>query len=163
MGNLLGVQPAVKKETKNVAVYCVAGLVVMWLVFGILHIIDKETFPFDYTVILGGIGGAVVAVLNFFFMGLTVQKVASTEDDKMAHNYMKASYGRRILMQIVWIVIAIWAPCFQFIAGIAPLLFPGMGIKIIGIIKAKQNPVACDSVDSTDIAGQEVECKQDGH
>lgn len=164
MGKLSGgLSPALKKETKNIALYTIIGVVIMWLAFGVLHILDKEKIPFDYTVILGGIGGALVAVLNFFFMGLTVQKVASTEDEKLAHSYMKASYSRRILMQVAWLVIAIAVPCFQFIAGIAPLLFPGMGIKITGIIKAKQNPVACDSVETTDTAGQEVECKQDEH
>ena len=25
------------------------------------------------------------------------------------------------------------APCFQFVAGIAPLLFPGTGLKFVGI------------------------------
>ena len=28
---------------------------------------------------------------------------------------------------ILWVIVAIVAPCFQFVAGIAPLLFPGTG------------------------------------
>ena len=60
------VQPAVKKETKNVAIYTVVGVVVMWVGFLILHLIWPEKIPFDYRVILGGIGGGAVAVLNFF-------------------------------------------------------------------------------------------------
>ena len=63
------VQPAVKKETKNVAIYTVVGVVVMWVGFLILHLIWPEKIPFDYRVILGGIGGGAVAVLNFFLMG----------------------------------------------------------------------------------------------
>ena len=51
------VQPAVKKETKNVAIYTVVGVVVMWVGFLILHLIWPEKIPFDYRVILGGIGG----------------------------------------------------------------------------------------------------------
>lgn len=68
------VQPAVKKETKNVAIYTVVGVVVMWVGFLILHLIWPEKIPFDYRVILGGIGGGAVAVLNFFLMGMAVQK-----------------------------------------------------------------------------------------
>ena len=42
------VQPAVKKETKNVAIYTVVGVVVMWVGFLILHLIWPEKIPFDY-------------------------------------------------------------------------------------------------------------------
>ena len=68
------VQPAVKKETKNVAIYTVVGVVVMWVGFLILHLIWPEKIPFDYRVILGGIGGGAVAVLELFLMGMAVQK-----------------------------------------------------------------------------------------
>ena len=46
------VQPAVKKETQHVAISTVAGLVIMWIVFGVLHAVMPEKIPFDYTVIL---------------------------------------------------------------------------------------------------------------
>lgn len=128
------VQPAVKKETKNVAVSTGIGIVLMWILFAVLHVAFPEKVPFDYTVFLGGIGGGIIAVLNFFLMGLTVQKVAATKDDADAKMKMKASYSRRMLMQVLWIIIAIVAPCFWFAAGILPLLFPGMGIKIRGIV-----------------------------
>lgn len=128
------VQPAVKKETKNVAVSTGIGVILMWILFAALHVAFPEKVPFDYTVFLGGIGGGIIAVLNFFLMGLTVQKVAATEDGADAKMKMKASYSRRMLMQVLWIIIAITAPCFWFVAGILPLLFPGMGIKIRGIV-----------------------------
>ena len=32
------VQPAVKKETKNVAIYTVVGVVVMWVGLSLIHI-----------------------------------------------------------------------------------------------------------------------------
>ena len=54
---------------------------------------------FDYTVILGGICGSLVAVLNFFLMGLTVQKVAAAEDEAAARMKMKASYSQRMLFR----------------------------------------------------------------
>lgn len=129
------IQPAVKKETKNVAMYTGIGVVLMWGVFFILHITLPEKVPFDYTVILGGLGGGLIAVLNFFLLGLTVQKVAAAEDEEIGRKFMKSSYSQRMMLQAVWMVAAIAAPCFQFVAGLVPLLFPGAGIKIMGIIK----------------------------
>lgn len=127
------IQPTVKKETKRVAVSTAIGVVLMWIVFAVLHGVMPEKVPLDYTVFLGGICGGFIAVLNFFLMGLTVQKVAAATDEDLARSKMKASYSQRMMLQMLWVVVAIIAPCFQFVAGIAPLLFPGVGIKIMGI------------------------------
>ena len=132
-GLLENVQPAVKKETKRVVMITGAGLILMWILFAILHFTMPDKVPFDYTVILGGIGGGVIAVLNFFFMGLAVQKAASATDEGTARMKLKASYSQRFMMMILWVIVAIVAPCFQFVAGIAPLLFPGTGLKFVGI------------------------------
>ena len=83
-GLLENVQPAVKKETKRVVMITGAGLILMWILFAILHFTMPDKVPFDYTVILGGIGGGVIAVLNFFLMGLAVQKAASATDEGTA-------------------------------------------------------------------------------
>ena len=60
------VQPAVKKETGKVAAITGIGLILMWIVFGVLHAFMPQKVPFDYTVFLGGAVGGCVAVLNFF-------------------------------------------------------------------------------------------------
>ena len=132
-GLLENVQPTVKKETKRVVMITGAGLILMWILFAILHFTMPDKVPFDYTVILGGIGGGVIAVLNFFLMGLAVQKAASATDEGTARMKLKASYSQRFMMMILWVIVAIVAPCFQFVAGIAPLLFPGTGLKFVGI------------------------------
>ena len=132
-GLLENVQPAVKKETKRVVMITGAGLILMWILFAILHFTMPDKVPFDYTVILGGIGGGVIAVLNFFLMGLAVQKAASATDEGTARMKLKSSYSQRFMMMILWVIVAIVAPCFQFVAGIAPLLFPGTGLKFVGI------------------------------
>ena len=132
-GLLENVQPAVKKETKRVVMITGAGLILMWILFAILHFTMPDKVPFDYTVFLGGIGGGVIAVLNFFLMGLAVQKAASATDEGTARMKLKASYSQRFMMMILWVIVAIVAPCFQFVAGIAPLLFPGTGLKFVGI------------------------------
>lgn len=131
------VQPAVKKETKRVVKITAVGLILMWILFAVLHFTMPDKVPLDYTVFLGGIGGGAVAVLNFFLMGLAVQKSASASDEGTARMKLKASYSQRFLMQILWVILAIVAPCFHFVAGIAPLLFPGTGIKIMGIFHNK--------------------------
>ena len=131
------VQPAVKKETKRVVKITAVGLILMWILLAVLHFTMPDKVPLDYTVFLGGIGGGAVAVLNFFLMGLAVQKAASASDEGTARMKLKASYSQRFLMQILWVILAIVAPCFHFVAGIAPLLFPGTGIKIMGIFHNK--------------------------
>ena len=133
-GLLENVQPAVKKETKRVVMITGAGLILMWILFAILHFTMPDKVPFDYTVILGGIGGGAIAVLNFFLMGLAVQKAASATDEGTARMKLKASYSQRFMMMILWVIVAIVAPCFQFVAGIAPLLFPGTGLKFVGCL-----------------------------
>lgn len=129
------IQPAVKKETKRVAVMTGIGLLIMLVGFFVLHMIFPDKVPFDYTVVLAGIVGSLVSVGNFFFMGLTVQKVAAQTNEDAARTRMKASYSQRMMAQMLWVVLAIVLPCFQFAAGIIPLLFPSMGIKIMGILK----------------------------
>ena len=131
------VQPAVKKETKRKIKITIVGLILMWILFAVLHFTMPDKVPLDYTVFLGGIGGGAVAVLNFFLMGLAVQKAASASDEGTARMKLKASYSQRFLMQILWVILAIVAPCFHFVAGIAPLLFPGTGIKLMGIFHNK--------------------------
>ena len=132
---------ALKKELKNVIIYVMIGLVIL---FGAMFLLMsffpemKSSPEFEYwKILLGGFGGGGVAVFNFFLMGLTVQKVASDTNQDRARNRMKLSYTYRYLMQVAWIVIAILAPCFNYISGIVPLLFPSLGIKIASIIFKK--------------------------
>ena len=109
----------------------------MWGVLFLLRPTMPDKIVFDYTTILAGIIGGGVAILNFFLMGLAVQKAASATDEGTARMKLKASYSQRFLMMMLWVIAAIVAPCFHFVAGIAPLLFPGTGIKIVGIFHNK--------------------------
>lgn len=128
-------QPAVKKETQKVVIYTVVGVILMWIVLFLLRPAMPDKIVFDYTTILAGIIGGGVAVLNFFLMGISVQNIAATEDQDLAKKKMKTSYSQRMALQLIWVVIAIAAPCFYFVAGILPLLFPSLGIKFMAVIK----------------------------
>lgn len=127
-------QPAVKKETKRVTIFTFVAVAVMIVIFLALHSFMPEKIPFDYTVILGGICGGGIAVLNFFLMALMVQKAAAMENQDDVRLRVRSSYNQRLALQIIWIIVAIVAPCFQFFAGILPLLFPSLGIKLRGIL-----------------------------
>lgn len=129
------VQPAVKKETVRVAVYTVTGVILMWIGFAILHFIRPDQVPLDYRVFLAGIIGGFIAVLNFFLMGLTVQQIAASNDEDMSRMKMKSSYSQRMMLQMLWVVAAIAFPCFNMVAGMIPLLFPSLGIKLTGIFR----------------------------
>ncbi len=125
-------QPGVKKEVKNIIIYTCIGILLELILLILAHFfLIPDRIPFDYTLFTGAAAGGLVAVLNFVLMALTVQKVAAvTDDEKTARKILQGSYSKRMLMQVVWIVIAIIAPCFNVVAGILPLLFPTMGIKI---------------------------------
>lgn len=116
-------------------IYTVVGVILMWIVLFLLRPAMPDKIVFDYTTILAGIIGGGVAVLNFFLMGISVQNIAATEDQDLAKKKMKTSYSQRMALQLIWVVIAIAAPCFYFVAGILPLLFPSLGIKFMAVIK----------------------------
>ena len=82
----------------------------------------------NITVLLGNALGGGVAVLNFFLMGLTVQKAVVLEE-KEAKSAMKVSQLYRNLMLIVTAVVGIAVSIFNSIAVIVPLS---------GILKGKE-------------------------
>lgn len=131
-------QDAVKKETTFMAIGCAVCCVVTVLVFALLHVFFPETVPFDYKVILGTVLGSAVATGNFFWMAVTVQKVSACEDDDKAKSIMRTSFRYRTLAQLVWGVAAIFVPFINTVAGIVPLFFPGIVIKVRGIVSARR-------------------------
>ena len=129
-------QDAVKKETGIIAVGTAIGILVMYVVFFVLHMVLPNWAPFDIQVILGGIGGFIVAVGNFFWMAISVQKVAGITDEERARKTMSVSYRYRTLLQFLWVIIAIVAPIFNVVTGIVPLFIPSLIIKLRGILSA---------------------------
>ena len=119
------VDPTVKKET------CYIGLAVL-----ILSVLEQAVFliigQWDYTVLLGGLYGAAIAVGNFFLMGLTVQKCLTLEPDE-AKKRMKLSQQGRMLMLLVLCVIGGVLPFFNIIAVLIPQFFPRIGVTIRGL------------------------------
>ena len=78
---------------------------------------------------LGALAGSGVTILNFYLLCITMQQaVAVNEDPKAVRGIIQLSYNGRMLLQALWVVAAWAAPCFHFIAGALPLLFPRLVI-----------------------------------
>ncbi len=103
-------QAAVKKETFNVALGTTIATVFMLVVFAVLHKIMPESVPFGLREVISGLVGCAVAVLNFFIMAISVQKVANTEDQDTARRAFTVSYRYRTMLQLVWGIISLAVP-----------------------------------------------------
>ena len=113
------------KETRFIALIVLILSVLMQAVFLIIG-------RWDYTVLLGNLLGASVAVLNFFLMGLTVQKCIGLAE-KDAKKKLQFSQQMRLLMMLVFCIIGGALACFNTIAVLLPLLFPRIGVSIRGL------------------------------
>ncbi len=131
-------QEAVKKETMFISAGCLVLTVIMLLLFFLLDKFGPYQIPLVPIVLVSGILGCIIAVLNFFWMALTVQKVTSVEDEGKARSIMTVSYRNRMLLQLIWVVLAFALPFFNGAAGLIPLFFPSILIKCRGIISAKK-------------------------
>lgn len=112
----------VLRETKYIALWTVIFSVIMQAVFLIIG-------KWDVTVILGNILGDVAVVLNFFLMGLTVQKAVEKEE-KEAKSLIRTSQTARLFMMFLFVVIGVTAPIFNTWSSIIPLVFPRIAVAI---------------------------------
>ena len=111
-------EPESKKELGRIAGGTAICTAAMWVVFAALHTVGWARF--DSSVILGSLVGALVAIGNFAGICLVVQKIIDEQDEKRRKAKLQLSYNGRMLLQAVWVVVAIAAPCFQAFAGILP-------------------------------------------
>ncbi len=117
-------QPAVKKETLRIAAGTGIGVAVMLAVFALM---GRMSGP----VALSGILGGVIAVVNFLFLGVTVQRVAAQAEEARGRKIMQFSYNIRMLLMLVWIILAVTFPVFNWVAAALPLLFPRITIAVM--------------------------------
>lgn len=119
------VDPVVRKETRFIAAVVLILSALMQVVFLILG-------KWDYTVILGNLLGAALAVGNFFLMALTVQKAVGLEE-KDAKKKLQLSQQLRLIMMLVVCVIGGALSCFNTLAVLIPQFFPRIGVSIRGL------------------------------
>ena len=132
-------QPESKKELTRIACGTAICTAALWVVFAALHLVGWVKF--DYTVVLGSLIGASVAIGNFAGICIVCQKVIDEQDEKRRKATLQASYNVRMLLQAVWIIVSIGAPCFQPFAGVLPLFFPRVTIYYLQIT-GKYKPLA---------------------
>mgnify|MGYP000756217566 CR=1 FL=1 len=132
-------QPESKKELLRIACGVSLCTAVMWVVFAALHLVGWVKF--DDTVVLGSLVGAAVAIGNFAGICFVVQKIIDEPDEKRRKATLQLSYNSRMLLQALWVVVAVAAPCFQPFASVLPLLFPRVTIYYLQIT-GKYKPLA---------------------
>lgn len=121
------------KETGIVAVGTVIGSLIMFGIFALLSM-------FDQTVLLGGIVGSTVAILNFFFMAI-VADLAADKAQEQDVNRGKAMIQRSMLLRtaamfIIFFALAKSGVC-NVIALVVPLLFVRPTITIAEFFRKK--------------------------
>ena len=116
------VDKVVIKETKYIALWVVIFSLVMEAVFLIIN-------KWDYTVLLGNLLSGTVGVLNFFLMGIGVQK-AIMQEEKEAKQTMKVSNLMRMFLIFVTVVVGVTVSVFNNWAVIIPIFFPRIAILL---------------------------------
>ena len=137
------VQEATRRETCHIALGVLAFSAVMHLVFWALG-------RWEMGVLWGDLLGGGFAVLNFFLLGLTVQRVAGESDEKRARLKFQGSYTLRMLLTLGVIVAAVKLPCFVWPAAVIPLLFPRLTIlamQAMGMYKPDKNTAKAEKGD----------------
>ena len=105
------------------------GYIAFWVL--VLSALTQSVFlvigKWDYTVLLGNILSGAVAILNFFLMGITVQR-ALEKNEEDAKKSIKVSQLYRFLLLVVVVIIGVVLPCFSIWTVIIPMFFPRIAI-----------------------------------
>ena len=126
---MIKIDKTVRKETKYIAVWVAMLSVVMQAVFALLG-------NWNSTVLFGNLLSGTASVLNFLFMGITVQK-AVTQEPQAAKTAMKVSQLYRMLFLLVVVIVGVVLPCFDRWAVILPLFFPRIAIAFRPLFEKK--------------------------
>ena len=120
----------VKKETKYIAYFSVILSVLMQSVFLLIG-------KWDYTVLLGNLLSLIVATLNFYFMGISVQKAVDMEQADAAR-LMRASQSIRNVAVFAAVAIGVVLPWFNTVAVILPIFFTRAAVAFRPLVKEKE-------------------------
>lgn len=124
----------VYRETGMIAIGQAIGLAVMWAVFALMGY-------FDRTVLLGGIIGAVIAILNFFFMAMMASLAADKaeqQDVKGGTAMVKTSYMTRMIVIFIVLFACLKSGMCNAIACVLPLAFVRPTITIAEFFRKKE-------------------------
>lgn len=119
---MIKAERVVRQETAYIAVWVGIFSLALQAVFLL-------TGRWNLSVLLGNLWSGGIVILNFFVMGLSVQKAVSNEE-KEAKKVMKLSQTLRTMFLFVWVVIGVVLPYFSTITTIIPLFFPRIAIAL---------------------------------
>lgn len=133
------IDKTVKKETIYITGSVLILSVVMELIFAIIG-------KWNLSVLYGNLLGGLFAILNFFLMGLTVQKAVG-QDEKKSANLVKMSQSLRFLLLIIVAILGVELSVFNGVSTIVSLFFPRIAIAIRPLFdKKKQSNKSSSSV-----------------
>ena len=145
------IDPTVKKETIYV---CVVTLILSMLMESVFLILRH----WQLTVLFGNLVGAGVGILNFFLLGLSVQKAVKSEEKK-AKEILRASHTLRYALMVILVVTAVLIPSvFDMWATLISLLFATVAVYTRAIFNKdkKTDKVCADTAsDSAENGGEE--------
>ena len=119
---LAKIDPTVKRMTIYIAVCTLVLSVLMEAVYLVIG-------AWDFEVLWGNLLGAFVAVLNFFLMGLSIQRSLTLAPED-AKKFMRLSQSLRMLMIIVFCVVCAVLPMTDLVAMLVSQFFPRIGTML---------------------------------
>lgn len=141
------------RETVYISIWVLIFSVLMQAVYLIIS-------KWDYTVLLGNLLGDAAAILNFFLLGLTVQKVTGKEGDKVKAT-MRFSQVYRLLGMAAVIILGIVLPCFEMWSVIiSAVLFARIAILIRPLFNNKMDRFSQSTSNNTDESEVEENSEQ---
>lgn len=149
-------QPASRKEVTRITLGTLVCDVIMVAGLFLLSQFDIGTFDLP-RILLGALGGSVIAVINFIILCLTIQNAISIESQKKMKAKFQLSYNIRTVVQAVWVVVCFFVEPIHFVAGAAPLLFPKVTLlylQFTGKLVPKDTPKAPEAADDPEDEGQ---------
>lgn len=99
-------------------------------VYFALLIVLFFAFGFDYSLLIGGVWGNIVSVLNFWLLGKTAEKAVRRSNAKSAQSYMNTMYCIRYLGLFLLMTAAAVLSFVNIAAAAVPLFFPRIIITI---------------------------------
>lgn len=122
--------PVVTENLKKIAVLNLILTIIENAVFRLL-------FTWDRGVLYGSILGYVLSVVNFLWLGISVQ-IAMEKEQKKAQMYMQSTYMARTFMTAAVFALAIILPVFNWIAVLPPIFFTRISIMIINFTSKEE-------------------------
>ena len=123
--------PAVKKETGYVTVWVLLLSLLMEAVFLIIR-------QWDLSVLFGNLGGAVLAVVNFFLLAFVVSRAVDKGKPEEAAQRVKATATLRLIGVGALSALLIGVFKTNVFATLIPLLFPRVAIAFRPMLDRKR-------------------------